>query len=86
MDVFSSESGGWAHVARLVADRDPLPAISGGEVACEDGEAAGYDCDHVDLLAFVPWEELGAARGARLNDVWGWDGPGNRGASTRSCA
>ena len=72
VDVFSSESGEWAHAARLVADRDPLPAISGGEVACEDGEAAGYDCDHVDLLAFVPWEELGAARGARLNDVWGW--------------
>ena len=73
--VFSSESGEWAHAGRLVADRDPLPAISGGEVTCEDGEAAGYDCDEVDLLAFVPWEELGGARGARLNDVWGWTDP-----------
>ena len=23
----------------------------------------------------MPWEELGAARGARLNDVWGWTDP-----------
>ena len=73
--VFSSESGEWAHAGRLVADRDPLPAIGGGEVTCEDGEAAGYDCDEVDLLAFVPWEELGGGRGARLNDVWGWTDP-----------
>ena len=73
--VFSRESGGWRQAARLVADHEPLPAISGGEVTCEDGEAAGYDCDEVDLLAFVPWEELGGARGARLNDVWGWTDP-----------
>ncbi len=73
--VFSRESGEWQHSARLVADHEPLPAISGGEVTCEDGEAGGYDCNEVDLLAFVPWEELGAARGARLNDVWGWTDP-----------
>ncbi len=83
--VFSRESGGWQQAARLVADHEPLPAITGGEITCEDGEAAGYDCDEVDLLAFVPWEELGAARGARLNDVWGWTDP-RPGASTRSSA
>ena len=73
--VFSSESGEWVQSGRLVAEHEPLPAITGGEVACEDGEAAGYDCNQVDLLGFVPWEELGAARGARLNDVWGWTDP-----------
>ena len=73
--VFSRESGEWARSERLVAGHEPLPAISGGEITCEDGEAAGYDCDEVDLLAFVPWEALGGARGARLNDVWGWTDP-----------
>lgn len=73
--VFSRESGEWTRSGRLVAAHEPLPAISGGEVACEDGEAGAYDCDNVDLLSFVPWEELGAARGARLNDVWGWTDP-----------
>ena len=75
VSVFSRESGEWVQSTRLVAGHAPLPAITGGEVTCEDGEAAGYDCDEVDLLAFVPWEELGGARGARLNDVWGWTDP-----------
>ena len=75
VSVLSNKSGGWMPAERLVAGHAPLPAISGGEVACEDGEAAGYDCDHVDLLSFLPREELGAGRGARLNDVWGWTDP-----------
>ena len=70
--VFSNKSSTWAHTGHLTVDYAPLPAINGGEVPCADGDAAGYDCDHVDLLSFVPWGELGAGRGARLNDVWGW--------------
>lgn len=70
--VFSAASGEWARSGRLVADHAPLPAINGREVPCDDGDAGGYDCDHVDLLSFIPREELGAGRGARLNDVWGW--------------
>ncbi len=73
--VFVDNSGEWTRSAVLQVDYAPLPAINGGEVACADGDAAGYDCDHVDLLSFVPWAELGAGRGARLNDVWGWTDP-----------
>ncbi len=73
--VFSNEAGRWVHSGRLVVDHAPLPAVSGGEVPCDDGDADGYDCDHVDLLSFIPREELGAGRGARLNDVWGWTDP-----------
>ena len=75
VSVLSSESGDWMPAAVLVADHDPLPTVTGGEVACENGEAEGYDCDHVDLLSFLPREELGAGRGARLNDIWGWTDP-----------
>ncbi len=73
--VFSGDSGEWTRSAVLKVDYAGLPAINGGEIACADGGAAGYDCDHVDLLSFVPWAELGAGRGARLNDVWGWTDP-----------
>ena len=73
--VFSNEAGRWVHSGRLVVDHAPLPAVSGGEVPCDDGDADGYDCDHVDLLSFIPREELGGGRGARLNDVWGWTDP-----------
>ena len=73
--VLSNESGEWVQSAVLRVDQAALPTIAGGEVACEEGEAADYDCDHVDLLSFIPREELGAARGSRLNDVWGWTDP-----------
>ena len=72
VSVLTHESGEWARSARLVAEHAPLPAINGGEVSCDDGTASGYDCDRVDLLSFLPREEMGAGRGARLNDVWGW--------------
>ena len=75
VSVLAERTGEWAHAARLTAEHEPLPAITGGEIACDDGEAADYDCDHVDLLSFLPREEIGAARGARLNDVWGWTDP-----------
>ena len=73
--VLTRESGEWARSGTLTVDHAPLPAISGGEITCDDGTASGYDCDHVDLLSFLPREEMGASRGARLNDVWGWTDP-----------
>ena len=34
-----------------------------------------FGCDNVDLLSFVPLNDLGGGRGARLNDIWGWTDP-----------
>lgn len=39
---------------------------------CIDGEAGGYPCDNVDLVAFVPVSEFGSEN---VNDVWGWVQP-----------
>ncbi len=75
VNVLTRESGKWARSAVLRVGHAPLPAINGGEITCDDGTASGYDCDHVDLLSFLPREEMGASRGARLNDVWGWTDP-----------
>ena len=60
---------------RLVSEQVGLSSISGGQIDCEEGLAEGFDCDRVDLLSFIPREELGAPRGVRLNDVWGWTDP-----------
>ncbi len=60
---------------RLVSEQVGLSSISGGQIDCEEGLAQGFDCDRVDLLSFIPREELGAPRGIRLNDVWGWTDP-----------
>jgi len=72
MDVRSSR------LVRLVSEQVGLSSISGGQIDCEEGLAQGFDCDRVDLLSFIPREELGAPRGIRLNDVWGWTDPATR--------
>lgn len=73
--VLGNGGDGWAFETRLVADHAPLPRVVGGEAPCEDGMADLYACNGIDLIAFLPREEIGAARGSRLNDVWGWRDP-----------
>ncbi|MCY4400709.1 MAG: choice-of-anchor B family protein [Gemmatimonadetes bacterium] len=75
VSVVTREAGDWVRSGTLTVDHAPLPAINGGEISCDDGTASGYDCNRVDLLSFLPREEMGASRGARLNDVWGWTDP-----------
>ena len=47
---------------------DPTPVG-----ACEGGQALSFDCEGLDLMAFMPLADLGA--GASLNDIWGWADP-----------
>ncbi|MFN8642841.1 MAG: hypothetical protein U0802_14765 [Candidatus Binatia bacterium] len=42
--------------------------------ACVGGRVAGYPCNQVDLLAFLPLSAIG---GGTSNDVWGWTDPLN---------
>ena len=51
------------------------PQASGRAATCDNGSAAGYACDRVDLLSRLPRVELGAADSVKLNDVWGWTDP-----------
>ena len=46
---------------------------TGGRTVCKNGLAGGYPCRNIDLLAFVPNEEMG--NGSRLSDMWGWTDP-----------
>src|SRR5918996_783700 len=53
----------------------PPPAIEPlTNVPCVDGMAGPFECDGVDLLAFVPQE---AFDGAGVSDIWGWTDPEN---------
>lgn len=39
---------------------------------CIDGFAGPFPCDNIDLLAFLPLDEIGGGRGS---DIWGWTDP-----------
>ena len=45
---------------------------------CENGQADGYPCNNVDLLAWLPLSQLGNP--GNSNDIWGWVDPVNQDA------
>lgn len=54
-------------------------AVLGGGAAkpakCENGRNGVYTCNNVEVVAHLPTAALGGARGAWVNDVWGWTDP-----------
>jgi choice-of-anchor B domain-containing protein len=74
--VFQNGMDGWAGRGRLAPEPLSADAVTGEEVQCsDDGEASLFECNEVDLLSFLPVEGMGANRGVRTNDVWGWTDP-----------
>jgi len=47
----------------------PEPLSSMSVTTCVGGNAGGYPCSNVDLLAFMPLSEIGGGEGS---DIWGW--------------
>ena len=70
-----AETGQWNHRARLAPAEAQPQVASGGQADCVDGTAGSYDCNAVDLMAFMPIRDIGGAGNVRLNDIWGWTDP-----------
>jgi len=74
--VLERSGDGWTTRSRITGEVLSLDAVLGEEVTCsDDGQAAVFECSSVDLLSFLPLGEMGAGRGVRTNDVWGWTDP-----------
>ena len=74
--VFSRASDGtWTETSAVTDLGTGLTAITGDQVDCSDGDAAGFSCEDVDLVSFLPVSELGGKRGIMVSDVWGWTDP-----------
>ncbi len=72
------DSGAWTQTDRLVSEPDALGAVLGEERRCDDGAVELFDCDQIELYAYVPISLLkapGDSRGVRTNDNWGWTDP-----------
>ncbi|MEN8145470.1 MAG: choice-of-anchor B family protein [Gemmatimonadota bacterium] len=51
---------------------EALEAVTGAEVRCSEGVANRFDCQNVDLLAFLTPQAIGGQPGEGLSDLWGW--------------
>ena len=59
----------------LLSAPDALGAVFGEERRCTEGAVESFDCNDIELLAYIPISLLTApesARGIRANDNWGW--------------
>ena len=57
----------------MKADAQPLQALDAlVDVACTGGMAGPYPCRDIDLMAFLPHDDIGGGSG---NDLWGWTDP-----------
>jgi len=74
--VILSRDDGWQEQAMVINDIKGPAAITGAEVQCSEGEAHGWPCDNIDLVAFLPIHSMGGVRGSMANDIWGWTDPG----------
>ena len=62
-------------LAALVAS---APATAQNLVSCQNGTAAGFDCENVDLAAHMPLSMFGTSGSpapSAGNDIWGWTDP-----------
>lgn len=75
--VYADGSADFVLEATLASPAEGMDPITGGQVNCASGTAAGWDCADVDLVSFLPVSAIGGGRGVRVNDVWGWTDPEN---------
>ena len=68
-------TGEWRESVALIDEVGGMEAVVGGQVDCENGEAASFTCSEVDLVAFMPVADLGGGRGVIVSDLWGWTDP-----------
>ncbi|GAB5521939.1 MAG: choice-of-anchor B family protein [Rhodothermales bacterium] len=71
--LFRQSGSAWTAEATLQHNDGRLPALVGERRACAEGAAALFPCKDVDILAFLPLDQIGGP--GRLNDVWGWTDP-----------
>ena len=76
--LFGRGDHGWEDAGTLLSAPDFMAPLVGEERPCTEGRAGPFDCEGVELLAYVPPSLLraeGSARGVRTNDNWGWTDP-----------
>ncbi len=74
--VYARVGDAWVEEDDIVEAEFGREPITGGERRCsEDGDAAGFSCENVELESFLPVSAVGGRRGIMVSDLWGWTDP-----------
>ena len=66
--------GDWKVGGMLEGQVYGLDAMTGKKRDCKT-KVGLFDCNSMDLMAFLPLKDIGGKRGVHLNDMWGWTDP-----------
>jgi len=70
--VYNHSEEGISQSNIVFYDKGAMDSFVGEMVECEEGDAAGFRCDNVDVQSFLSLRDIGGVRGTRMNDIWGW--------------
>jgi choice-of-anchor B domain-containing protein len=73
--IFERTGDNWTLANRMESAPQGLEPMVGAPQSCDDGKVGEFECNQVDLVAFLPVSAIGGDRGVRLNDIWGWEDP-----------
>ncbi len=65
----------WEQSSPLINEIETYASMTGDMIECDSDLAGDFPCDGVDMTSFISLNDLGADRGIRLNDLWGWEDP-----------
>ena len=71
--AFIHENMTWT--APLINETFGYDSMAGEMRECTDNQVGDFPCEGVDVMSFVSMDDLGADRGIRTNDLWGWEDP-----------
>ena len=52
-----------------------IASHTAGKRECTNSKSGEFECSDMEMMSFVSADDLGAARGMMINDVWGWTDP-----------
>ena len=66
-----NESDTWS-LSNNISSDNRIQSITGDIFPCENGMANNYECNNLDLMAFLTPANLTNGSNTELNDIWGW--------------
>jgi choice-of-anchor B domain-containing protein len=72
--IMDQSYGGWDSSV-VMSEAKGIAPITGAVTPCEDGMVGRFNCNGIDLMAYVPSAAIGGDRGVMANDIWGWTDP-----------
>ena len=66
--------GNW-QAATLKRPAAAIASHTNGKRDCVNNQSGEFACNEMELVSYVSAEDLGAARGMMVNDIWGWTDP-----------